>query len=400
MKKIYILSLLTASLYIELSSPYSYAAVLPDTSKSPCSVEVSDKEGPANNTPDLALNTLLKLIKQGDECYDQNDHRSAIIYYNKAMKQCCEKNKDKVLLLAQIFNNIGMSYLDLKVHHYTFFCYYKALMIRKLALEKAKSYYNPLICKAISELIGKSYHNIGLFYLDINKPKKAIISFEAALETEWQHHVEAIDSQSFLAWAYMREKYYQESSALYKAILVKQRKNPYLSDEEVKDIRKYLQKATKKAEQAQKGDAQTATASKHQASQNISRVSSPLQAKKEFLASAAETQEVNQKEKEKARSHQFASTKNAPFSCNRCKLTFNAQNEYIQHISCHKKELPFVCAICLRKFPRQQQMQQHMYSHIGEKLFECTFCYRKFTKKNNLQKHIMAIHKSPIAFPN
>ena len=156
MKKLHILSLLTTCLYLPLSSPY---------------------------------------------CYGAAPQQAAIQYYTSALQSYAQNPVKNALLLAQIYNNMGMSYLALKDYAQTSHCYDKALRIRQQALAIAISRHNAH-CKSISISVGKSHHNLGHLYLAMHRPKAAMLALQAALQTEWQHHVEALDTQVSLAWAY------------------------------------------------------------------------------------------------------------------------------------------------------------------------------------------------------
>ena len=88
-------------------------------------------------------------MKLGDECYDKTHYQEAIQYYTTALKNYAQYPKKPSLLLAQIYNNMGMSYLALKIYQQTDFCYKEALSLRQQALAIATSRHNEAHCKSI-----------------------------------------------------------------------------------------------------------------------------------------------------------------------------------------------------------------------------------------------------------
>lgn len=393
MGKIYIL--LTVSAYLPLLSPYSYSAA--PICIAPAHMHISAEVYSATNELAASLRSLFYLIQEGDKYYDQNDYDTAITYYQQAMQQYFRNNKNTVLILAQIFNNIGMCYLDMKAYQHTFIYYNKALVIRQLALKEAKISYNATICKVISEHVGKSHHNLGLFYLDIHNPKLAIKAFKAALETEWQHHIEATDTRYFLAWAYMQEKCYSKSKILYESILAKQATKSYLSHKETKNIEKYLQQISEKIQARPAGKVQPPIMNKSTSSRVDRALAHPLEVKKGSSKCPKGVQKVRQKATQGR--HHLTHTTNARFFCNRCHLSFSYKRYYLSHMQGHTVRKHFACPICHKKFSLQHEMQTHMRVHMGEKSFGCTFCYRQFAEKHKMQKHIMTMHKKPIPIP-
>lgn len=134
-----------------------------------------------------------QLIKAGDKYHDNNDYPKAIECYKKATILFKTNINQNRLILAQIYNNLGMTLLELKEYDQTELLYKEARRIRKQLLQQ-----NPND-SFISEALGKSHHNVGILEMETNKLKEAIRSFEAALNTKWANNIGAKDTSYYLA---------------------------------------------------------------------------------------------------------------------------------------------------------------------------------------------------------
>ncbi|MEM7174269.1 MAG: tetratricopeptide repeat protein, partial [Bacteroidota bacterium] len=244
MKKRQMIRKITIGCYIALLLlPYCYGTALPQKGlNSPHDVYGFVVPSSGQMTFNTSCIHLTELIKQGDQYHDHHQYFQSIEIY----KEVLQNYTQKTLLLAQLYNNMGMSYLALKDYRQTGLCYDKALTIREQIFSMVKSFNDKGMKQTISEAMGKSHHNLGILYLELKQHTEAILSFDASLKTQWQYHTEAIDTQFYLARTYQQVKRYQASKKLYEAILEKQAKISYLQPATVASIEKYLNQVTEK----------------------------------------------------------------------------------------------------------------------------------------------------------
>ncbi|CAL8095097.1 unnamed protein product [Orchesella dallaii] len=92
------------------------------------------------------------------------------------------------------------------------------------------------------------------------------------------------------------------------------------------------------------------------------------------------------------------------FGCHLCGRKFMSQNLLDDHVKKHsdpnfnsrtyRKDIPvqevYTCDICERRFPRQKRKQyiHHLWIHQREAKFGCHFCQRKFYSQNTLNMHL------------
>lgn len=429
MKKTYILKILATCLLILVSATYCHGAS--NRSNRVARIASAQPIRPYRSSKQNFYKDICKIIKKADDYQDQEEYLKAISHYEEALTFYREHCTETTLLLAQILNNIGMSYLDMEAYEKTYNCYNKALTIRKQLLSVAKKSYNNIVFKDISQTVGKSHHNIGLFYLDTKKPKEAIVSFEEALKTEWQHHVESVDTQYFLAWAYMREKQYQKSKALYEDILTKKDKNSYLNADTIAKVEKYLQKVTEKIENPQETNTSPSpfnmttfptinpitndafsTPSSDNTQSFTSEVSyhQPVSSQQNTYTHQIEALDPNTSKKISssfeiseqniAEIGQWGGQMYAPQEWGQMYPPQVSPFPYEVPCACEDEhtlglnmcppteEKLFPCIFCGKKFSRKHQMKAHMRLHNGEKAFECTVCYKKFAKKEQMLSHM------------
>ena len=390
MKKTYPLSLRTLYLLYIILASYCY-------SSSTTSAVVGDfyiNKLTILQTQDTSLASICDLIKEGNKYHDQAAYREAISYYEEALKRYEQSFKKDKLLCSKIYNNMGMSYLGLEFYKETYFYYNKALTLRNklllVTIEDEKR-------KVVSEAIGKSLHNLGIFYLTIQKLKEASEAFNASLKTEWQHHIEAIETEYYLAKSYQREGFYQLSKAVYKAILAKQTTNSYLTGAKVKKIEKYLKKI----------NIITQKTNSHKPFSSINRLQ--LRQEHSSLSDTAPPQkpcfsyqqyEHYAKEKTDYSRDMQPHVGKKRFQRPICEEKFTEKNKMAVDMQTHNSEKPFQCPICQKKFTEKNKMAAHMHTHNSEKPFQCPICQKKFTEKNKMESHITNKHEKPILIPS
>ena len=447
MKKINMIIQLTVVCTIALHSPYCYGVSLPQKGpNSPHSVENLVAPSSGQVPSNISWLQFTQLMQQGDQYHDNNQYFESIEIYKETLQKYMQNYKKKTLLLAQLYNNMGMSYLALKDYTQTEFCYYEALTIRQTLLKKAISLNNIPLKKSISKMTGKSHHNLGILYLELKQPKKAIQSFEVALVTEWQYHAEAIDTQYILANIYQQEKRYQASKKLYETILAQQVKTSYLKPVTIASIEKYLSAVSEKI-----GVQVTSSVSKFNMASfpnivpNLSTVFPRLPSihvkklpQKENQPSHAPPQKLKITSfsckqcgqhckgkyaltihmrvhtgeklfqcpfcdkkfsvKYNIKSHMRVHTEKKPFVCPVCNKKISIKHNIKKHMRVHTGEKPFVCPICSKKFSQKQNIKIHMRVHTGEKPFACPICGKKFSQKQNMKKHMLR-HTNAKPFP-
>ena len=386
MKKIYILSLLTACFSLALPLPYTYGAAQPKTAHSPYNTALTTTLPPSGKmmsqqTPP----SLSQLIELGDQCHDAAQYYQAIQYYEAALENYAQNSDKNRFTLSQIYHNLGMSYVALKLYDQAHFYYNESLKIRQALFPNAAVADH----KTLSGAIGRTYHNLGALYLDTYKPKEAIHALKASLNTEWQHHVEAVDTKFYLATAYQQVKRYQESKALYEAILAQQKKVAYLNHKELQDVAKRLRQVNEKMEENQPTYPSITQSNTQAPPQLDSALNNPPPQAVPRLNPTIGVKKVTQKET--VQPHQAPSTTTHLFSCDVCGKGFKHQSSVTRHMRVHTGEKPFQCAVCQRKFSLKHHMKGHMRTHTGEKPFQCAICQRKFSLKHSMQRH-MHVH--------
>lgn len=133
--------------------------------------------------------SIEELIKEGDKQHDNKNYKAAIECYKKAITAFKINVSQNRLILSQIYNNFGITLLQLKELNQTEVLYKESRRIRKeLLLENPNN-------KKISQELGKIYHNIGILQMQQKNFKEAIRSFENSLKTEWKNNKESKDTQ-------------------------------------------------------------------------------------------------------------------------------------------------------------------------------------------------------------
>ena len=389
MKKIiYILNKLTRHCYIALLLPYCNGTALPQKGlNSPHTEPFLVAPSSEHMASTISWLQLAQLMQEGDQYHDNNQYFESIEIYKEALQKYMQNYTKKTLLLAQLYNNMGMSYLALRDYTQTEFCYNKALTIRQTLLDKAISSGNASLKKDISEVTGKSHHNLGILYLELKQPSEAILSFEAALKTQWQYHEEAMDTQFYLASTYQQVERYQASKKLYEVILDRQAKTSYLQPTAIVIIEKYVSQVNEKIENMDEISPLSEAAVEHNDAMVLHQPQLP---KKSLFPSPVGLNEVAEKEGQPSHSPPLKPKKSS-FSCDQCGRLFRYKSQYLIHMPTHTGEKPFSCPLCDKKFARKYSIKKHMHVHTEEKPFVCTVCKKKFSQKQHIKNH-MRVH--------
>uniref|UniRef100_A0A7N6F709 C2H2-type domain-containing protein n=1 Tax=Anabas testudineus TaxID=64144 RepID=A0A7N6F709_ANATE len=89
--------------------------------------------------------------------------------------------------------------------------------------------------------------------------------------------------------------------------------------------------------------------------------------------------------------HLRTHTEERPYQCSCCIETFEEKDALEQHCLKHrkfKKEKPYSCTRCDYAFATLGELTEHMTSHEGEQPSNCPICGKTFLNKNKLEKHL------------
>ena len=70
--------------------------------------------------------------------------------------------------------------------------------------------------------------------------------------------------------------------------------------------------------------------------------------------------------------------------------TFKKPNNLSRHMRKHTREIPFQCSKCEMSFAQQYKLTSHITTHSGEKPFKCNKCDKAFTWSNDLSHFFSA----------
>uniref|UniRef100_A0A7N8WV13 Zinc finger protein 14-like n=1 Tax=Mastacembelus armatus TaxID=205130 RepID=A0A7N8WV13_9TELE len=80
--------------------------------------------------------------------------------------------------------------------------------------------------------------------------------------------------------------------------------------------------------------------------------------------------------------------KERPYSCTRCDYAFSTLMELTEHMSSHEGEQPLNCPICGRTFLNKNKLDKHLSIHTGERPHLCSICGNGFPSAASLKLHI------------
>ena len=76
------------------------------------------------------------------------------------------------------------------------------------------------------------------------------------------------------------------------------------------------------------------------------------------------------------------------FRCNKCKLTFDLEEDFKKHV--HVTQLK--CEVCEKYFQNKLYLAKHVKSLHTGKRFSCKECKKLFTTKASLKRHSESVH--------
>ncbi|XP_022920222.1 zinc finger protein 883-like [Onthophagus taurus] len=79
--------------------------------------------------------------------------------------------------------------------------------------------------------------------------------------------------------------------------------------------------------------------------------------------------------------------------CTQCEKKFT-KSKLLEHIRVHTREQPFVCKICNMSFSIKSNLKRHMMIHTGERPFFCDVCGKGFIQGLSLKVHRQTHFKS------
>ncbi|XP_006759405.1 PREDICTED: zinc finger X-chromosomal protein isoform X1 [Myotis davidii] len=81
------------------------------------------------------------------------------------------------------------------------------------------------------------------------------------------------------------------------------------------------------------------------------------------------------------------------YQCQYCEYRSADSSNFKTHIKTkHSKETPFRCDICLLTFSDIKEVQQHALIHQGNKTHQCLYCDHKSSSSSDLKRHTISIH--------
>uniref|UniRef100_A0A8C9JA52 Zinc finger protein Y-linked n=1 Tax=Panthera tigris altaica TaxID=74533 RepID=A0A8C9JA52_PANTA len=82
-----------------------------------------------------------------------------------------------------------------------------------------------------------------------------------------------------------------------------------------------------------------------------------------------------------------------PYQCQYCEYRSADSSNLKTHVKTkHSKEMPFKCDICLLTFSDTKEVQQHALIHQESKTHQCLHCDHKSSNSSDLKRHIISVH--------
>ena len=85
-------------------------------------------------------------------------------------------------------------------------------------------------------------------------------------------------------------------------------------------------------------------------------------------------------ENETSRELSAKQTKEKPFECTFCHMSFQESSSLKSHVRIHTGEVPFGCITCHKRYKTKGELKQHERIHTGEMHFECKTCKKRFNQ--------------------